>query len=81
MTVERWNNITDSFVDLLGFDKGVQEVVDAKNNLFPEKAIYALNSKEDRKLIYGLRRLYENTKLDRKESKTSVSRRRRDNKS
>ena len=71
----------DSFVALLGFDKGIQEVVDAKNNLFSEKTIYELNSKEDRKLIYGLRRLYENTKLDRKESKKSVSRRSRDNKS
>ena len=71
----------DSFVDLLGFDKGVQEVVDTKNNLFSEKNIYELNSKEDRKLIYGLRRLYENIKLDRKESKKSVSRRSRDNKS
>ena len=63
----------DSFVDLLGFDEGVQEVVDTKNNMFADRFIYELNYKEDRKLIYGLRRLYEITKLDRKESKTSIS--------
>ena len=71
----------DSFVELEGFDEGVQTAVDVKNDLFADKAIYELTYKEDRRLIYRLRRLYENIKLDRKESKKSVSRRRRDNKS
>ena len=73
MTVERWNKIMDSFVDLLGFDEGVQEVVDTKNNMFADRFIYELNYKEDRRLTYGLRRLYENLKHNRKESKTSIS--------
>ena len=81
MTVERWNKIMDSFVELLGFDEGVQTAVDIKNNMFIDKSIYELNHKEDRRLIYRLRRLYENIKLDRKESEKSVSRRRRNNKS
>ena len=71
----------DSFVELLGFDEGVQTAVDIKNNMFTGKSIYELNHKEDRRLIYRLRRLYENIKLDRKESEKSVSRRRRNNKS
>jgi hypothetical protein len=79
--VERWNKIMDSFVSLLGFDEGVQTAVDIKRDMFANKYIYELNHKEDRRLIYRLRRLYENIKLDRKESKKSVSRRSRDNKS
>ena len=71
----------DSFVELEGFDEGVQTAVDVKNDMFADKAIYELTYKEDRRLIYRLRRLYENIKLDRKESKKSVSRRRRGNES
>ena len=69
MTIERWNKITDSFVELLGFDKGVQEVVDTKNNMFSDKPIYELNYKEDRRLIYSLRRLYEYIKTEKEDTK------------
>ena len=69
MTIERWNKIMDSFIDLLGFDEGVQVTVDTKNGMFAEQRVYELDYKEDRRLIYRLRRLYENLKTEKEDTK------------
>ena len=69
MTIERWNKIMDSFIDLLGFDEGVQVTVDTKNGIFTEQYVYELDYKEDRRLIYRLRRLYENIKTEKEDTK------------
>ena len=59
----------DSFIDLLGFDEGVQVTVDTKNGMFAEQHVYELDYKEDRRLIYRLRRLYENLKTEKEDTK------------
>ena len=75
MEISKWNKIMDSFISLVGYDSGIQEVVDIKRDLYGDKSIYELNFKEDRKLIYRLRRLYEHLDSKKEYSESTKERR------
>ena len=40
MQIQKWNDIMDKFIDLVGYDEGVNYVTTAKQDLYAEKYIY-----------------------------------------
>jgi hypothetical protein len=47
-----------AFQDLLGWKKGMNEVVYHKRHMFPNVQIYELNERQDKVLTYILRKSY-----------------------
>jgi len=78
MQIQKWNDIMDKFIDLVGYDEGVNYVTTAKQDLYAEKYIYELSSWEDRVLTRKLRNTYVALK-NKKEHQESISKRRKDN--
>ena len=59
MEVSKWNKIMDTFQDLLGWDKGITEVIVTKRlSKIGRKSIIDLTDREEKYLVHILRKRY-----------------------
>ena len=58
MDIPKWNNIMESFQDLMGWDKGTTEVVVTKRLSFGRKEIEDISGREEKILVHILRKRY-----------------------
>jgi hypothetical protein len=71
MEVSKWNKIMDTFQKLLGWDKGITEVIVTKRlSNIGRKSIIDLNDREEKYLVHILRKRYKEC-LDEVERKDS----------
>ena len=71
MKVSKWNKIMGTFQDLLGWDKGITEVIVTKRlSKIRRKSIIDLNDREEKYLVHILRKRYREC-LDEVERKDS----------
>jgi len=68
MQISDWNKIMSAFQDLLGWDKGMSEVIYHKRRMFPNVQIYELSARQDKILTHVLRKSYK-TMENRKKRK------------
>jgi len=52
----------ESFQELLGWEKGMDIVVDIKRTAYGKKSILDIESKDERRLMHRLRRAYDRAK-------------------
>mgnify|MGYP003116370094 FL=1 len=62
MDISRWNAIMSKFQDLAGYKIGTNQMVNCKRRIVGDKEIYNLNKREERILVYSLRKLYSELK-------------------
>ena len=62
MKIKDWVKIEDSMTDLMGWDAGIDAMCEAHREVAPKKPIYELSKREDKKLIFRLRKRYSNYK-------------------
>tara|TARA_R100000458_G_C8106274_1_gene130920 strand:+ start:288 stop:512 length:225 start_codon:yes stop_codon:yes gene_type:complete len=73
MEISRWNNIMKSFQDLMGWNKGITEVIVTKRLAFGKKGIEEIVGREEKYLVHILRKRYREINeqiMDREASKT-----------
>ena len=58
MKIKDWVKIEDSMTDLMGWDMGIDAMCEAHREVAPKKPIYELSEREDKKLIFRLRKRY-----------------------
>ena len=58
MNIKDWVKIEDSMTDLMGWDAGIDSMCEAHREVAPKKPIYELSEREDKKLIFRLRKRY-----------------------
>ena len=58
MEISKWNNIMKSFQDLMGWQKGMTEVLVTKKLAFGRKGIEEIIGREEKYLVYILRKRY-----------------------
>ena len=58
MKIKDWVKIEDSMTDLMGWDAGIDSMCEAHREVAPKKPIYELSKREDKKLIFRLRKRY-----------------------
>ena len=58
MKIKDWVKIEDSMTDLMGWDAGIDSMCEAHREVAPKKPIYELSEREDKKLIFRLRKRY-----------------------
>ena len=58
MTISKWNKIMKTFQSLMGWDKGMNEVLYCKRRMFPGVQIYELSDRQDKVLTHVLRKSY-----------------------
>ena len=58
MKVKDWIKIEDSMTELMGWDAGIDAMCEAHREVAPKKPIYELSEREDKKLIFRLRKRY-----------------------
>ena len=58
MKIKDWIKIEDSMTDLMGWDAGIDSMCEAHREVAPKKPIYELSKREDKKLIFRLRKRY-----------------------
>lgn len=68
MKISKWNHIMKSFQDLLGWRKGMTEVIVTKKLALGNKDIQDIQGREEKILTYLLRKRYrqENNRLNNK---------------
>jgi len=64
MKIKDWVKIEDSMTDLMGRDAGIDSMCEAHREVAPKKPIYELSEREDKKLIFRLRKRYSKYKED-----------------
>jgi|TARA_R110000787_G_C13219755_1_gene426037 hypothetical protein len=64
MKIKDWVKIEDSMTDLMGWDAGIDSMCEAHREVAPKKPIYELSEREDKKLIFRLRKRYSKYKED-----------------
>ena len=64
MNIKDWVKIEDSMTDLMGWDAGIDSMCEAHREVAPKKPIYELSEREDKKLIFRLRKRYSKYKED-----------------
>tara|TARA_R100000234_G_C4844774_1_gene112642 strand:- start:180 stop:407 length:228 start_codon:yes stop_codon:yes gene_type:complete len=62
MKIEQWIKIEEKMTGLMGWDRAIDAMCDAHREVARGKAIYELSSREDRKIIFRLRKTYSNYK-------------------
>lgn len=62
MDISKWNKAMESFQELLGWEKGMDIVVDIKRTAYGKKSILDIESKDERRLMHRLRRAYDRAK-------------------
>ena len=58
MKIKDWIKIEDSMTELIGWDAGIDAMCEAHREVAPKKPIYELSEREDKKLIFRLRKRY-----------------------
>ena len=58
MKIKDWVKIEDSMTDLMGWNAGIDAMCEAHREVAPKKPIYELSEREDKKLIFRLRKRY-----------------------
>ena len=58
MKLKDWIKIEDSMTGLMGWDAGIDAMCEAHREVAPKKPIYELSEREDKKLIFRLRKRY-----------------------
>jgi|TARA_R110001583_G_scaffold22883_5_gene85323 hypothetical protein len=64
MKIKDWVKIEDSMTDLMGWNAGIDAMCEAHREVAPKKPIYELSEREDKKLIFRLRKRYSKYKED-----------------
>ena len=64
MKIKDWIKIEDSMTELMGWDAGIDAMCEAHREVAPKKPIYELSEREDKKLIFRLRKRYSKYKED-----------------
>ena len=62
MDISKWNKAMESFQELLGWEKGMDIMVDIKRTAYGKKSILDIESKDERRLMHRLRRAYDRAK-------------------
>tara|TARA_R110002073_G_scaffold38874_2_gene111323 strand:- start:25 stop:252 length:228 start_codon:yes stop_codon:yes gene_type:complete len=73
MDISNWNSIMNSFQELLGYDKGITEVLVTKRlSKLGRKSIVDISGREEKYLVHILRKRYREILNDekRKDDKT-----------
>jgi len=60
MKIEQWIEIEKKMTDLMGWKRGIDVMCEVHGEIARGKAIYELSSREDRKIIFRLRKRYSN---------------------
>ena len=58
MKIKEWIKIEESMTDLMGWDEGINAMCEAHREVAPKKPIYELSKREDKKIIFRLRKRY-----------------------
>ncbi len=58
MTVAKWNEIQDVFVDAFGWKRGIELMLDSVSKIKKGKHVYELNVQEDNQITKALRKVY-----------------------
>ena len=59
MNIGKWNKAMEAFQELLGWEKGMDVVVDIKRIACGKKSILDIEGKDERRLMHRLRRAYD----------------------
>tara|TARA_R100000808_G_C2133149_1_gene141952 strand:+ start:1136 stop:1345 length:210 start_codon:yes stop_codon:yes gene_type:complete len=62
MDISKWNNIMESFQDLMGWNEGITEVIVTKRLSFGTKGIEDISGREEKILVHILRKRYREIK-------------------
>ena len=71
MKISKWNNIMNSFQDLMGWNKGMTEVIVTKRLAFGKKGIEEICGREEKYLVHILRKRYREINEIEKQKKSS----------
>jgi hypothetical protein len=67
MDISKWNSIMSSFQELLGYDKGIREVLITKRlSKIRRKSIVDISGREEKYLVHVLRKRYREILNDKK---------------
>ena len=58
MTIVKWNEIQDVFIDEFGWKRGIELMLDKASPIKKSKAVYELNMQEENQITKALRRAY-----------------------
>ena len=58
MTIVKWNEIQDVFIDEFGWKRGIELMLDKASPIKKGKAVYELNMQEENQITKALRRAY-----------------------
>tara|TARA_R100001163_G_C5060700_1_gene197537 strand:- start:1512 stop:1733 length:222 start_codon:yes stop_codon:yes gene_type:complete len=58
MKIKEWVKIEKSMTDLMGWKKGIEVMCEMHHEVAPKKPIYEFSKREDRKIIFRLRKSY-----------------------
>ena len=72
MTVVRWNEIQDVFVDAFGWKRGIELMLDSVSKIKKGKHVYELNVQEDNQITKALRKVYNKELKWQKQEKEKV---------
>ena len=73
MDIPKWNNIMKSFQDLMGWNKGMTEVIVTKRLVFGKKGIEEIIGREEKALVHILRKRYREINEIEKRKTSSLS--------
>ena len=72
MDISKWNQIMKSFQDLMGYDKGTQEVIILKRLSFGlDKGVEEIDLREEKIFVHLLRNTYREIVNDKKSREDS----------
>jgi len=67
MDISKWNKIMKSFQDLMGYDKGTQELLILKRLSFElDKGVEEIDAREERVFVHLLRKTYREIAIAKK---------------
>jgi hypothetical protein len=65
MDISKWNKAMESFQELLGWEKGMDTVIDIKRTACGKKCILDIEGKDERRLLHRLRRTYDRVRASK----------------
>ena len=65
MEISKWNKAMESFQELLGWDYGMNVVLNIKKTTCRNKSVPDIQGRDERRLLYKLRRTYDEVKKDK----------------
>ena len=73
MDISKWNNIMESFQGLMGWNKGMTEVIVTKRLAFGKKGVEEISGREEKYLVHILRKRYREINEIEKRKTSSLS--------